>query len=115
MTDAVKYEDLKAEADRLFTAFEQEFKPFERFAIDRFLTESLPNLFQQLHVEGYSLAEAKKRLSDLAVLKTKFLGKKSEWATAKKQIGKISDGFQRASAGQLLLLREVSMTDRLEN
>ena len=115
MSEAVKYEDLKIEADRIFGAFEQEFKRFERFAVDRFYAESLPDLTQQLKSEGYSLTEAGDQLSDLAVLKTKYTGKKSEWAAAKKQIGRIGDGLQRASAGQLLLLREVSMIDRLEN
>jgi phenylalanyl-tRNA synthetase alpha chain len=115
MSEPVKYQDLKVEADRIFGAFEQEFKRLERFAVDRFYAESLPNLIQQLKNEGYSLTEASDQLSDLAVLKTKYTGKKSEWAATKKQIGRIGDGLERASAGQLLLLREVSMSDRLEN
>jgi phenylalanyl-tRNA synthetase alpha chain len=115
MSEVVTYVDLKIEADRIFEAFEQEFERFTRFAVDRFYAESLPDLIQQLKSEGYSLTEASDQLSRLAVLKTKYTGKKSEWAAAKKQIGRISDGLDRASAGQLLLLREVSMIDRLEN
>lgn len=115
MSEAVDYADLKLEVDRIFGAFEQEFTRLERFAVDRFYAESLPNLIQQLKSESYSLAEANERLSDLAALRTKYTGKKSEWAAAKKKIGRIGDGLQRASAGQLLLHCEVSMIDRLEN
>ena len=114
MPEAVKYELLTNEAKRIFGAFDHEFKPFERFAVDRFFAESLPNLIQQLQVEGYSLADARNQLNDLVALKTKFTGKKSEWAAAKKRIGRIADALERASAGQDLLLREISMLERLE-
>src|SRR6266536_2363958 len=115
MQEPVSYELLTNEVNRIFGAFDQEFKRFERFAIDRFYAESLPNLIQQLQVEGYSLAEAKNQLNDLAALKTRFTGKKREWAAAKKRIGRITDALDRASAGQNILHREVSMLDRLEN
>src|ERR1700730_6409158 len=114
MPQAVTFNDLKVEADRVYEAFAQEFKPFERFAVDRFSAEPLTYLFQQLQLEGYSPTEARDQLNDLAALKTKFTGKKSEWAAAKKQIGKIADGLERASAGQHLLHLEVSMLESVE-
>ena len=115
MQEPVSYELLTNEVDRIFGAFDQEFKRFERFVVDRFYAESLPNVIQQLQIEGYSLAEARNQLNDLAALKTRFTGKKSEWASAKKRIGRITDALGRASAGQNMLHREVSMLDRLEN
>ncbi len=114
MPETITFEDLKIEADRVYEAFEQEFKRFECFAVDRFYAESLPNLIRQVKSEHYSLAEVRNQLSDLAGLKTKYTGKKSEWAAAKKQIGKIADGPERSFAGQHLLRLEVSMIDRLE-
>jgi phenylalanyl-tRNA synthetase alpha chain len=113
--EPVSYELLTKEVDRIFETFDQEFKHFERFVIDRFYAESLPNLIKQLQLEGFSLAEARNHLNELVALKTRFTGKKSEWAAAKKRIGRISDALGRASAGQNLLHREVSMLDRLEN
>jgi phenylalanyl-tRNA synthetase alpha chain len=114
MSEAVKYELLTKEVERIIVAFDEEFKPFERFVVDRFYAESIPNLIQQLQAEGYSLTEARRQLNDLAALKTKFTGKKSEWAAAKKRIGRIADALERASAGQDLLYREVRMLERLE-
>ncbi len=114
MSEPVTYELLTNEADRIFGAFDQEFKPFERFVVDRLHADSLPNLIKQLQVEGYSLTEAKNQLNDLDALKSKFTGKKSEWSAAKKRIGRIADTLNRASANQHLLHREISMLDRLE-
>ncbi|HYT49497.1 MAG TPA: phenylalanine--tRNA ligase subunit alpha [Pyrinomonadaceae bacterium] len=115
MPDSVTFEDLKRRSDEIYETFNQEFKRFERFAVDRFYTESAPNLIRQLQVEGYSLAAAEDALNGLTTLRTRCTGKKSDWAAAKKLIGRIADGLQRASAGQHLLFLEVSMTDRLEN
>jgi len=113
MPEVVTYEDLKVEADKVYEAFNQEFKRFERFVVDRFYAESLPTLIQQLKNEGYSVANAKSDLSDLAALGTKYTAKKSDWSTAKKQIGRIADNEKRAWAGQHLLFLDLSIRDRL--
>jgi phenylalanyl-tRNA synthetase alpha chain len=115
MPEAVSYAIVRDQLASIFEAFEREFKRFERFAVDRFYAESVPNLVQQVQEEGLSLGEAQAELSELATLKTKFLGKRSEWATAKKQIGKLSEARDRSDAGQYMLPREVGMTDKLEN
>ena len=115
MPDSVTFAELKRRSDEIYETFNQEFRRFERFSVDRFYAESVPNLIRQLQLEGYSLTAAEDALNDLTTLRTRYTGKKSDWAAAKKLIGRIADGLQRASAGQHLLFLEVSMTDRLEN
>jgi phenylalanyl-tRNA synthetase alpha chain len=114
MSEAVKYEDLRIEADRIFGAFEQEFKRFERFAVDRQDPKSMAELLKQLHTEGYALADAKTAIRELNDLRTKYTAKKSEWANAKKQIGRVADSQERAWAGQHLLFRDVKINELLE-
>jgi len=114
MSETVTFEQLKIEADKVFEAFEREFKPFERFVVDRLDAQALPSLIEQLQRQGYSLSEGKNSLTELADLKNRFTGKKSAWALAKKQIGKIADAQERAWAGQHLFHREIGMNDRLE-
>ena len=114
MPDGVTYEELISEADRIFEAFEREFKRFERFVGDRQDTDFVQNLLRELERESFSLRDAEKFSRELSDLRTRFTGKKSEWAAAKKSIGRVTDPEQRGWAGQHLLAAEVGMTDRLE-
>jgi len=55
------------------------------------------------------LSEAEKQLKDLQDVRTKFLGKKSEFASLKKSIGRVA-AEDRASFGQLVQQTEAIMT-----
>lgn len=114
MPEGVKYEELKTQADAIYEAFEREFKRFEHFVGDRMDANRVTNLLSDLQAKGYSLKDAQTDLQELSNLRTRYMGKKSEWMATKKMIGRISDNGERAAAGQYLLMREVSMTDRLE-
>src|SRR5437867_2040489 len=114
MLDGVKYEELKSEADRIFEAFRREFKRFERFVGDRQDADFVQNILRELERENFSLSDAEILSRELSDLRTRFTGKKSEWAAAKKTIGRVADPEQRGWAGQYLLLVEVGMNDRLE-
>src|SRR5882724_3021498 len=114
MADGVRYEELKSEADRIFEAFEREFKRFERFVGDRQDAHFLQNLLKELERENFSLPDAEILSRELGDLRTRFTGKKSEWAAAKKSIGRVADPEERGWAGQHLLLVEVGMLDRFE-
>src|SRR5713226_3516845 len=113
MPEAVTYEQLKIEADRVHEAFGQDFKRFKRFVIDRQAQDSFAILLEQVRSEGYSLAEAQADLRELANLETKYMAKKSEWSKAKKKIGQITDNEKRGWAGQHLLFLDLSMRDDL--
>ncbi len=115
MPDSVTYEELKSEADSIFEAFGREFERFERFVGDRQDAQFLQNILHQLERENLTLQEAKTLSLELNDLRTRFTGKKSEWAAAKKKIGRVTNPEQRSSAGQHLLLTEVGMLDRLES
>ena len=114
MPETLTFEELKAEADKVFEAFAQDFRSFNRFVIDQLDGEAVPRLLGQLHREKYSLSSAESDSKALSDLKSKYTGKKSDWATAKKQVGKLRDSQERAQAGQYLHHRDISMTDRLE-
>src|SRR2546421_7804055 len=112
MPEGVKYEELKTQADTIYEAFEREFKRFEHFVGDRMNANRVTNLLSDLQAKGYSLRDAQTDLQELSNLRTRYMGKKSEWMATKKMIGRITDNGERAAAGQYLLMREVSMTDR---
>jgi phenylalanyl-tRNA synthetase alpha chain len=114
MPEGVKYEELKTQADAIYEAFEREFKRFERFAGDRMDANRITNLLDDLQSEGYSLKDAEADLQELSNLRTRYMGKKSEWIATKKMIGRVADNEERARAGQHLLMREISMADPLE-
>ncbi|HEV7373770.1 MAG TPA: phenylalanine--tRNA ligase subunit alpha [Pyrinomonadaceae bacterium] len=114
MPEGVKYEELKTQADAINEAFGREFKRFERFVGDRMDANRVTNLFSHLQGEGYSLKDAEVDLQELSNLRTRYMGKKSEWAATKKMIGRVADNKERAWAGQHLLMLEIGMTDRLE-
>jgi phenylalanyl-tRNA synthetase alpha chain len=113
MADAVTFEDLKSGADRIFEAFGREFKRFERFVGDSQDVFFVQNLIKELERDRFSLVDAETLLRELSELRTRFTGKKSEWAAAKKTIGRM-DSEERGRAGHYLLVTEVGMTDRLE-
>ena len=113
MPEAITYEDLKIEADRVYESFGEEFKRFERFVIDRQDPNSFAVLLEQLRRAGYSNADAKSDLGELAVLGARYTSKKSDWSIAKKQIGRIADNEKRAWAGQHLLFLDGSIQDRI--
>jgi len=114
MPDGTTFEDLKTQANAINEAFGQQFKRFDRFVGDRLDVNFLPDLIRNLRRENYSLKDAEADLRELSELRVRFMGKKSEWVAAKKQIGKIADAEQRSWAGQHLLIVEVGITDRLE-
>lgn len=114
MSDAPQYRDLKTQADQINEAFGREFQRFERFVGDRADSGLVARLIKDLQSEGYSLNQAEAQLRELADLRVRFTGKKSEWAATKKKIGSVVDNLQRAEAGQYLLLTDLQITDRLE-
>ena len=59
------------------------------------------------------LSEAEKQLKDLLDVRTKFLGKKSEFASLKKSIGRVA-AEGRASFGQLVQQTEAIMTASID-
>jgi phenylalanyl-tRNA synthetase alpha chain len=81
------------------------------------ITESL-----RTELEGFSnlealgrevyLSEAEKQLRDLNDLRTKFLGKKSEFASLKKSIGRVA-AEDRASFGQLVQKTEARISESI--
>jgi len=113
MADGVTFEELRSGADRIFEAFGREFKRFERFVGDNQDAFFVQNTIKELEREKFSLADSESLSRELGDLRTRFTGKKSEWAAAKKVIGRI-DPEERGRAGQYLLAIEVGMTDRLE-
>jgi phenylalanyl-tRNA synthetase alpha chain len=114
MSGVVAYKDLRIEADRIFGAFEQDFKRFERFVVDRQDPDSMDKVLERLSTERYSAVDAKTDLQELVDLRNKYTAKKSEWAVAKKQIGRIVDSQERAQAGQYLLFRDLKINELLE-
>jgi phenylalanyl-tRNA synthetase alpha chain len=114
MSGVITYKDLRIEADRIFGAFEQDFKRFERFVVDRQDPDSMAKVLERLSTERYSTVDAKTDLQELVDLRNKYTAKKSEWAVAKKQIGRIADSQDRAQAGQYLLFRDLKINEFLE-
>jgi phenylalanyl-tRNA synthetase alpha chain len=114
MPEGVKYEELITQADAIYEAFEREFKRFERFFGDRMDANRVTNLLTELQSEGYSLKDAEADLQELSNLRTRYMGKKSEWMATKKMIGRVTDNGERRLAGQHLLFREMAINDRLE-
>ena len=113
MADAVTFEGLKSGADRIFEAFGREFKRFERFVGDNQDAFFVQATIKELERDKFSLADSQSLSRELSDLRTRFTGKKSEWAAAKKTVGRM-DPEERGRAGQYLLAIEVGMTDRLE-
>ena len=113
MADGVTFEELRSGADRIFEAFGQEFKRFERFVGDNQDAFFVQNTIKELERDKFSLADSEALSRELNDLRTRFTGKKSEWAAAKKTVGRM-DPEERGRAGQYLLAIEVGMTDRLE-
>ena len=113
MADAVTFEELKSGADRIFEAFGREFKRFERFVGDNQDAFFAQDIIKEPERDKFSLADSESLSRELSDLRTRFTGKKSEWAAAKKTVGRM-DPEERGRAGQYLLAIEVGMTDRLE-
>ncbi|HKB67485.1 MAG TPA: phenylalanine--tRNA ligase subunit alpha [Pyrinomonadaceae bacterium] len=113
MADGVTFEELRSGADRIFEAFGREFKRFERFVGDNQDAFFVQDSIKELERDKFSLADSEALSRELSDLRTRFTGKKSEWAAAKKTVGRM-DPVERGRAGQYLLAIEVGMTDRLE-
>lgn len=113
MADGVTFEELRSGADRIFEAFGREFKRFERFVGDNQDAFFVQDTIKELERDKFSLADSEALSRELSDLRTRFTGKKSEWAAAKKTVGRM-DPEERGRAGQYLLAIEVGMTDRLE-
>src|SRR5205814_896820 len=77
MPETLTFEELKAEADKVFEAFAQDFRSFNRFVIDQLDGEAVPRLLGQLQKEKYSLSAAESDAKALSDLKSKYTGKKS--------------------------------------
>ena len=101
MTEGHNDNDPKGLVEAARKAFEQE---FERFA--SFETES--------GLENRSLEEAEAQHRALSDLRTRHLGKKSVFASAKKMIGRVPVD-ERAAFGQLVQAGEAEITAKLEN
>jgi len=103
MLQPTKYEQEKQKALAIQEAFEQEFGRFAQFVVKR---ETRPSRDEMV---GDVLAVELKALSDL---RTRYLGRKSEWADLKKTIGRLSPE-ERSYFGQFLMFIEIGMKDKL--
>ncbi len=88
-------------------AFEQEFERFARFYA------SAGEQSSAARGEGVSLQAAESLLRDLAELRTKHTGKKSELAALKKIIGRVSPA-DRAAFAQSVQALEASIVEKLD-
>jgi phenylalanyl-tRNA synthetase alpha chain len=77
MPEGVKYDDLIRQADEVYKAFEHEFERFARFR-------------SSATMDGATLDVAETAKRELTELKTRHTGKKSDLASVKKQIGRVS-------------------------
>ncbi len=114
MPEGVKYEEIKTQVDAIIEAFGRGFKRFEPFTGDRMDANRVENLLGHLKGKGYSLKDAEVDLQELSNLRTQFMGKKSDWATVKKMIGRVTDSAERSAAGQYILAADVKMNEQLE-
>jgi phenylalanyl-tRNA synthetase alpha chain len=111
MSQPTEYEKEKQKALSIEEAFEREFERFAPFAVKRELRLS-PNEMADLAVTmggGDVLADDFKALLDV---RTRYLGRKSEWANLKKTIGRLSPEG-KAHFGQFLMFIEVGMKDKI--
>lgn len=98
MTEGQSQENPSLQVEVARKAFEQEFERFARFTV----------------VEpGLSLEQAEAEQRALVELRTKHLGKKSAFATAKKLVGRIAPK-ERAAFGQLVQQIESSVVKKIE-
>ena len=108
MAQQTEYETEKQRALAIEEAFKREFEPFGPFAIKSEVTPS-PDRRADLIL---TTARGEKLLIELKALSTRYLGRKSEWADLKKQIGRLSPE-SRAHFGQTLLFIELGMKDQI--
>jgi phenylalanyl-tRNA synthetase alpha chain len=109
-SEVIQYEDVKFHAEMSVIAFDQEFGRYDRF---RGGPDRYRDFVESGGSESITLKEAETSLRELEDLRTKHLGKKSGWAVVKKMIGRVPSEEKRASAGQLVLMHEVGMKDKL--
>jgi phenylalanyl-tRNA synthetase alpha chain len=100
MTDTGNDQDPTKQVETARKAFEQEFERFARFTGDSTAT-------------GVDLEQALAEQRELAELRTRHLGKKSQFAASKKLIGKVA-ADQRAAFGQLVQATENQITTALD-
>lgn len=112
MPEGVSYKDIISQADEVYKAFEQEFERFARFRGDRMDMEFFPNLQSNLRRDGFTLKDAEALLGELNDLRTRYMGKKSEFAALKKMIGRVGNEH-RSDVGQHLLFIQIGLNDRL--
>src|SRR5437870_8971679 len=108
MAQHTEYETEKQRALAIEEAFKREFEPFGPFAIKSEVTSS-PDRRADLIL---TTVRGEKLLIELKALSTRYLGRKSEWADLKKQIGRLSPE-SRAHFGQTLLFIELGMKDQI--
>jgi phenylalanyl-tRNA synthetase alpha chain len=99
MPEGVRYEELKRQAEQVHKAFEQEFERFARFQ-------------EGVAIAGLSMTEAETELRSLEELDKRFTGKKSDWTSVKKMVGRAAPD-DRAAFGQLVQSIESDIRSRL--
>jgi phenylalanyl-tRNA synthetase alpha chain len=102
MPEGTQTGDPKQKAESARKAFEQEFERFARF---RAGIGAAPG--------GLTLQEAEALRRDLSEVRTRHTGKKSELASVKKLIGRVT-AAERAEFGQLVQQIEAEMTSAIE-
>src|SRR6266446_6549828 len=108
MAQHTEYETEKQRALAIEEAFKREFEPFGPFAIKSEVTSS-PDRRADIIL---TTARGEKLLIELKALSTRYLGRKSEWADLKKQIGRLSPEA-RSHFGQFLMFIELGMKDQI--
>lgn len=111
MPDPISLLELKSELAEFVQAFEREFKDFARFTDPVFVdTGEVPGTIGSLSNRVVYLQSEQDKL---AQLRTKYFGKKSALAAAKKSIGRVAPE-ERSSFGQSVQQAESSLLGKLE-
>src|SRR5438477_970950 len=107
MSQPAEYEKEKQKAQSIEEAFKREFERFAPFVVAGH--EASHDKRADIVLKT---ASGDTLLIELKALNTRYLGRKSEWADLKKQIGRLSPEA-RSQFGQFLMITELAMKDQI--
>ena len=107
MSQPAEYEKEKQKAQSIEEAFKREFERFAPFVVAGH--EASHDKRADIVLKT---ASGDTLLIELKALNTRYLGRKSEWADLKKQIGRLSPEA-RSQFGQFLMITELGMKDQI--
>jgi phenylalanyl-tRNA synthetase alpha chain len=106
MPDGVEYEDLIRQASTVYEAFERDFERFNYFVLEPTDPNFIKNLQDNWRDEVSVLKKAEAARRDLRELNTRYTGKKSELASLKKMIGRVSEIYRGVAGQEVLKLND---------